>query len=89
MKALECLMDFHVVSGKVAEYLKKIPANVDLARVVKAWEMGGLFDFGWKEENSTPVLARHWLNVVAHQAAVGVVAHTFAVRINELMPIDV
>ncbi len=80
MDALKCLADFHTVSGKIVEYLSKISTvDIDFARIVRAWDQGGLLEFEFNYGD----LTRHWLNVVAHQAATGVLAHTLSAMIEE------
>jgi len=72
MNAVECFAAYRKNAARVEELLAGISSDsFQPDRVILAWERGGLLAPGWTEEGA---LSRLWINVAAHNAAVGRVA---------------
>lgn len=53
-----------------------------MAKILRAWEAGGLFDFEWNKDGE---LKRHWTNVVAHQTATAVLANAIVCELGGIL----
>lgn len=75
-----CFKIYRDHSVRTIELLEKLPADIS-SKVVLAWEKGGLLTPAWTSEGE---LSRLWTVVIAHQAAVAVVAFGLALRLSNL-----
>jgi len=71
MNVHDCVADYNRWMSRTGELLSGIPKDCAPPRVIFAWGIGGLLTPTW----TNGALARTWLNVIAHQAAVSVLAY--------------
>lgn len=68
--------------ARACELLKQIAKEYYSPKIILAWERGGLFAPAWKDGGE---IDRLWVNVIAHQCAVGVLAYRLSSRLENLI----
>lgn len=75
MEVSAALLKYATESRRAAELLESIPKHFVSSEVMRAWELGGLLSPAYDTHG---ILVRTWINVVAHNCAVGRFAYRLA-----------